>query len=112
LFFAGLVAVHVILLLLRVTKYHDANLKLVRFSYALGILLLLQLMLGIGSYFAKFTTLLWLPSEMFVLLTTTHLTVGALMLVTSLALTLRSYRLSAMSKPAVGPNALTEQFSI
>jgi cytochrome c oxidase assembly protein subunit 15 len=111
LFFAGLVAVHVILLLLRVTKY-QANLKMVRSAYALGILMLLQLLLGAGSYLAKFTVLLRLPIDMIVLLTTTHLIVGALMLVTSLALTLRSYRLSAMSKPALGANALTEQFSI
>ncbi len=111
LFFAGLVAVHVILLLLRVTKY-QANLKLVRSAYALGILMLLQLLLGAGSYLAKFTILLRLPLDMIVLLTTTHLIVGALMLVTSLALTLRAYRLSAMSKPALGANALTEQFSI
>jgi cytochrome c oxidase assembly protein subunit 15 len=112
LFFAGLVAVHVILLLLRATKYQDAHLKLVRSSYALGILMLLQLLLGAGSYLAKFTVLLRLPIDMIVLLTTTHLIVGALMLVTSLALTLRSYRLSALSKPALGANALTEQFSI
>ena len=112
LFFAGLVAVHVILLLLRVTKDQDAHLKLVRSAYALGILMLLQLLLGAGSYLAKFTVLLRLPIDMIVLLTTTHLIVGALMLVTSLALTLRSYRLSAMSKPALGANALTEQFSI
>jgi cytochrome c oxidase assembly protein subunit 15 len=111
LFFAGLVAVHVILLLLRVTKY-QANLKMVRSAYALGILMLLQLLLGAGSYLAKFTILLRLPLDMIVLLTTTHLIVGALMLVTSLALTLRAYRLSAMSKPALGANALTEQFSI
>jgi len=112
LFFAGLVAVHVILLLLRVTKDQDAHLKLVRSAYALGILMLLQLLLGAGSYLAKFTILLRLPLDVIVLLTTTHLIVGALMLVTSLALTLRSYRLSAMSKPALGANALTEQFSI
>ena len=112
LFFAGLVAVHVILLLLRVRKYQDGHLKLVRFSYALGTLMLLQLLLGAGSYLAKFTILLRLPLDMIVLLTTTHLIVGALMLVTSLALTLRSYRLSAMSKPALGENALSEQFSL
>ena len=112
LFFAGLVAVHVILLLLRVTKDQDAHLKLVRSAYALGILMLLQLLLGAGSYLAKFTILLRLPLDVIVLLTTTHLIVGALMLVTSLALTLRAYRLSAMSKPALGANALTEQFSI
>jgi len=110
--FAGLVAVHVILLLLRVTKHHGANLKLVRSAYALGILLLLQFLLGAASYLAKFPILLRLSIDMIVLLTTTHLIVGALMLVTSLALALRSYRLSATSKPALGANALTEQFSI
>jgi cytochrome c oxidase assembly protein subunit 15 len=112
LFFAGLVALHVFLLMVRVTRYHAANLKLVRPACFLGILLLLQFLLGVGSYFAKFTPLLRLPIDIIVLLTTTHLIVGALMLVTSLALTLRSYRLSATAKPAVGTNTLTEQFSI
>jgi heme a synthase len=109
---AGLVALHVILLILRVTKYHAAPLKLVRLAGSLGILLLVQLLLGVGSYFAKFTTLLRLPMDMVVLLTTTHLIVGALMLVTSLALTLRSYRSSATAKPAMEPTALAEPFSI
>jgi cytochrome c oxidase assembly protein subunit 15 len=108
----GLVALHVILLILRVTKYHAARLKLVRLACSLGILLLVQLLLGVGSYLTKFTTLLPLPMDMVVILTTTHLIVGALMLVTSLALTLRSYRLSERPKPAMRPNALKEQFSI
>ena len=102
LFVAGLVALHVILLVWRVTKYHAARLKLVRLAGSLGILLLVQLLLGVGSYFAKFTTLLRLPMDMIVFLTTTHLIVGALMLVTSLALTLHSYRLSERTKPASG----------
>ncbi len=71
-----------------------ARLKLVRLAGSLGILLLVQLLLGVGSYFAKFTTLLQLPMDMVVFLTTTHLIVGALMLVTSSALTIHSYRLS------------------
>jgi heme a synthase len=111
LFVGGLVAIHVILLILRVTKYHAAKVKLVRLAGSLGILLLVQLLLGVGSYFAKFTTLWRLPMDMVVLLTTTHLIVGALMLVSSLALTLRSYRSSERAKPAMGPKALKEQFS-
>jgi heme a synthase len=111
LFVGGLVALHVILLVLRVTRYHAARLKLVRLACCLGTLLLVQLLLGIGSYFAKFTTLLRLPMDMVVLLTTMHLVVGALMLATSLALALRSYRLSDSAKPTMGPNALEEQFS-
>jgi len=112
LLFAGLVAVHVILLLWRVTKHHGANLKLVRSAYGLGILLLLQLLLGAGSYMAKFTILLSLPADMLVFLTTTHLIVGALMLATSLGLSLRSYRLSAAVGPAIGSTALREQVSL
>ena len=108
----GLVALHVILLILRVTKSHAARLKLVRLACSLGILLLVQLLLGVGSYLAKFTALLPLPMDMVVLVTTTHLIVGALMLVSSLALTLRSYRLSERPKPAMRPNALKEQFSL
>ena len=46
LFVAGLVALHVILLIRRVTKYHAARLKLVRLAGSLGILLLVQLLLG------------------------------------------------------------------
>ena len=88
---AGLVALHVTLLIWRVRKYHAARLKLVRLAGSLGILLLVQLLLGVGSYFAKFITLLQLPMDMVVFLTTTHLIVGALMLVTSLALTIHSY---------------------
>jgi heme a synthase len=112
LLFAGLVAVHVILLLWRVTKHHGANLKLVRSAYVLGILLFLQLLLGAGSYLAKFTILLRLPIDMIVFLTTTHLIVGALMLATSLVLSLRSYRLSAAVRRAIGSTALTEQVSL
>jgi hypothetical protein len=111
LFVAGLVALHVGLLIWRITKYHAARLKLVRLAGSLGILLLVQLLLGVGSYFAKFITLLRLPMDMVVFLTTTHLIVGALMLVTSLALTLHSYRLSERTKPALRPNPLKEEFS-
>src|SRR5687768_11835067 len=111
LLFAALVALHVILLILRVTRYHAANLKLIRSTCLLAILLLLQLLHGVGSYLAKFTPLFRLPIDMIVFLTTTHLVVGALLLVASLVITLRAYRLSAQAKPAMGPNALAEQFS-
>jgi len=93
-FFPRAVCASSTLLIWRVTKYHAARLKLVRLAGSLGILLLVQLLLGVGSYFAKFITLLRLPMDMVVFLTTTHLIVGALMLVTSLALTIHSYRLS------------------
>ena len=111
LFFAALVALHVVLVLVRIMKFHGDLPKLTRPACFLGALLLLQLMLGIGSYFGKFTSMLGLPMGTLVLLTTTHLIMGALMLATSLMLTLRAYRLSTTSKAAIGHKVLTEQFS-
>jgi cytochrome c oxidase assembly protein subunit 15 len=111
LFFAALVALHVIFILVRVMKFHADRPKLTRPASFLGVLLLLQLMLGVGSYFGKFTSMFGLPTGTLMILTTTHLVMGALMLATSLLLTLRAYRFSTTSKASVGPKVLTEQFS-
>ena len=46
-----------------------------------------------------------------VMLTTTHMVIGALMLATSLLLTLRAYRFSTTAKASIGRKILTEQFS-
>jgi len=112
LLFAALVALHVMFILLRVVKYHAHRPKLVGPAKILGLLLLIQMLLGTGSFFGKFTPLLGLPIEFLVLLTTAHLVVGALMLVISLVLTLRSYRYSAAPTPPVREKVLTEQFSL
>jgi cytochrome c oxidase assembly protein subunit 15 len=111
LFFAALVALHVIFILVRVMKFHADRPKLTRPASFLGVLLLLQLMLGVGSYFGKFTSMFGLPTGTLMILTTTHLVMGALMLATSLLLTLRAYRFSTTSKASVGQKVLTEQFS-
>jgi cytochrome c oxidase assembly protein subunit 15 len=111
LFFAALVALHVVLVLVRIMKFHGDLPKLTRPVCFLGALLLLQLMLGIGSYFGKFTSMLGLPMWTLVVLTTMHLVTGALTLATSLMLTLRAYRFSTTSKAAIGHKVLTEQFS-
>jgi cytochrome c oxidase assembly protein subunit 15 len=111
LFFAALVALHVIFIIVRVMKFHADRPKLTRPACFLGVLLLVQLMLGVGSYFAKFTSMFGLPTGMLMILTTTHLVTGALMLATSLLLTLRAYRFSTTSKTSVGQKVLTEQFS-
>jgi heme a synthase len=111
LFFAALVALHVIFVLVRIMKFHADLPKLTRPACFLGVLLLLQLMLGIGSYFGKFTSMLGLSMGTLVILTTTHLVTGALMLATSLLLTLRAYRFSTTSKASIGRKILTEQFS-
>ena len=68
-------------------------------------------MLGLASYFAKFTSALGLPMGALVVLTTTHLITGSLMLATSLLVMLRAYRYSVSSKLTGGQRVLTEQFS-
>jgi cytochrome c oxidase assembly protein subunit 15 len=113
LLFAALVGIHVILIFIRIMKFHSDRPELVRPARMLAMLLLLQLMLGTGSYFGKFTTLLQAPLGAVVFLTTTHLVTGALLLATSLLLTLRSYRLSVSNEPApLERKILTEPLSL
>jgi heme a synthase len=108
---AGLVGLHVLLILVRVIKFHSDSPKLVRPAWFIVFLFSLQLMLGAGSYFGKFTPLWLLPLGALVSLTTTHLVTGALLLAMSLRLTLRSYRFSRSDTAALGGEVLTEQFS-
>jgi heme A synthase len=109
--FAALVALHTMLILIRVSRNHASVYELQRPALVLFALLLLQLLLGTVSYLAKFTAALRLPIDATVILTTTHLACGALMLGTAVALTLRSYRLSMARTQAAGREILTEQFS-
>lgn len=108
---AALVALHVLFILVRTMKLDAARPKLARPAGFLAILLLVQILLGLGSYFGKFTSMLGLPMETLVILTTTHLVTGALMLAVSLLLTLRAYRFSASSKAPMDHKVLAEQFS-
>jgi cytochrome c oxidase assembly protein subunit 15 len=108
---AALVALHVILLLLRITRAHSDHAQLVRPTIFLSLLLLLQFMLGAAAYFSKFTAMLQWTLATIVLLTTTHLITGALMLATSLILTLRASR-SSNSIESTALSALTEQYSL
>ena len=111
--FAVLVALHVVLVVMRVTRHHNDVAPLNRPALALLALLMLQLVLGGVSYVAKFTTLWRVSFDFIVLVTTTHLAVGALMLAASVALTLRSYRLSARSMDNRSrKEAFAEQFSV
>jgi cytochrome c oxidase assembly protein subunit 15 len=111
LLFAALVALHVLFILVRVMRSHADHPRLTRPAGFLGILLLLQLLLGVGAYVGKFTSMGGFSMETLVFLTTTHLVTGALMLVTSLLLTLRAYRSATPSKDSVLQKVLTEQFS-
>ena len=111
--FAALVALHVLLVVMRVRRQHGNVAQLNRPVLLLFFLLALQIALGGASYVAKFTTLWRLPVDLVVLITTTHLATGALMLAASVAVTLRSHRLSVL--PSHGrprKEVLTEQFSV
>jgi cytochrome c oxidase assembly protein subunit 15 len=111
--FAALVAIHVLLIVLRVSRHHADVAQLSKPALLLFVLLLAQFALGGASYVAKFTTLWVVSFDAVVLITTLHLAVGALMLAASVALTLRAYRLSA--RPADDSRrkeVLAEQFSV
>lgn len=112
LLFAALVAIHVILIAMRVTRHHAGIDLLNRPALALVILLLVQIALGGASYAAKFTTLWPISFDAIVFITTLHLAVGALMLAASVALTLRTYRFSAPSEHGRKKEVLAEQFSV
>jgi cytochrome c oxidase assembly protein subunit 15 len=112
LLFALFVAVHVFLLLGRVTRLEPKRPYLARPARWLTALLIIQILLGVGSFFGKFTPLLRLPMGAVVVLTTTHLAIGALMLAVSLLLTLQAHRATAAATPLARANRLTEQFSL
>jgi cytochrome c oxidase assembly protein subunit 15 len=111
LFVGFLVAVHVVLLLLRVSRHFRNRARLLRGAAILGALLSMQLLLGPGAYVGKYTALLRMPTEALVYLTTIHLVVGALMLATSVTLTLRVLRLSRAER-SLAEGILREQPSI
>lgn len=109
---AALVTLHVLLLDMRILRFHSDQPKLLRPVVVLSGLLFLQLALGLGSYLAKFTPLgMALPPLAVVVLRTTHVVTGALMLVTSLVLTLKSYRFLVPSESPPGRGFLSEQVS-
>ena len=90
---AGLVTIGVLWLLARILSQFSSQARLRRAPFLLSGLLVLQVFLGIGSY-------LWLlsarnapqPLPLVDAVTTTHVAVGALVLASSLLLTLKIYR--------------------
>jgi cytochrome c oxidase assembly protein subunit 15 len=108
-FGAALVSVHVVLLAARVRWNHKELPALTRPAMLLCVLLLLQLGLGLGAYVSKFTVSVVFLNPFMVILATSHVVVGALMLVTSVLLTLRAYWLLDPLRPAVRPQLVSEQ---
>lgn len=100
---AALVTIHVFVLAAHIRKCHSDQPRLVVPATLLGALVVLQLLLGLGSYVGRFTSIGPLyPSLTGLALPITHRITGALMLATCLVLTLRAYRLVASATPAVG----------
>ena len=91
--FAALIVILVHLLAVRLRRYHPDRRPLIRAAAILLGLLILQLLLGLGSYVARFTGLaLPLISVSTLALPISDRLTGGLMLVTSLVLTLRLHR--------------------
>ena len=99
LLFAFLVALHIFLLARRVLGGNgDAQRIGQSMPMVLLSLLVIQLMLGTGAFFAKLTAFgETFATALTVTITTAHVAVGALMLVSSFVLTLRIYRFTDAS---------------
>ena len=112
LLFAGLVTIHIFLLLRRILRDHPENLSLVRFALLLGGLLAVQLILGIGAYLVEFTAFAaGVPSVAGVIITTAHVAIGALMLVISVVLTLNVCRFTSRAKSVTGRGLVSDEVS-
>ena len=112
LLFAGLVTIHIFLLLRRILRDQPENPSLVRFALLLGGLLAVQLILGIGAYLVEFTAFAaGVPSVAGVIITTAHVAVGALMLVISVALTLNVCRFTSRAKSVTSRGLVSDEVS-
>ena len=112
LLFAGLVTIHIFLLLRRILRDHPENPSLVRFALLLSGLLAVQLILGIGAYLVEFTAFAaGVPSVAGVIITTAHVAIGALMLVISVALTLSVCRFTSRAESVTSQGPVSDEVS-
>ncbi len=112
LLFAGLVTIHIFLLLRRILRNHPENPSLVRLALLLSGLLAVQLTLGFGAYLAEFTTLgEGVAPVAGVIITTAHVAIGALMLVVSVVLTLDVFRCTSKSELAASQGLVSDEVS-
>lgn len=105
LLFAFLVALHIFLL---TRRFFTMGEETQRIGQSLPLLLLgllvVQLMLGIGAYITKLTTFGATASALLTdIVTTAHVAVGALMLVSSFVITLKIYRFTNTTIPIETP---------
>ena len=107
LLFAFLVALHIFLLARRILGTND---EAQRVAPSMALLLLgllaVQLMLGTGAFFAKLTAFgETFAAALTVAITSAHVAVGALMLVSSFVLTLKIYKFTDASVPVDAPTS-------
>ena len=111
--FAGLVTIHIFLLLRRILKNYLENPSLVRLTLLLSGLLVVQLTLGFGAYLAEFTVFSEsVFSVIGVIITTAHVAIGALMLVVSVILTLNVFRFISRSEPVASQGLVSDEVSV
>ena len=112
LLFAGLVTIHIFLLLRRILKNYPENPALVRLILILSGLLAVQLTLGFGAYLTEFTAFgRGVAPVAGVAITTAHVAIGALMLVGSVVLTLNVFRFTNRSEPVTSQGLVSDEVS-
>ncbi len=112
LLFAGLVTIHIFLLLRRILKNYPANSPLVQLTWLLSGLLAVQLTLGFGAYLAEFTAFgIGVAPVVGVIITTAHVAIGALMLVVSVILTLNVFRFTSRSELFASRGLVSDEVS-
>ena len=112
LLFAGLVTIHIFLLLRRILKNYPEQPILVRLILLLSGFLAVQLTLGFGAYLAEFTAFgEGVPPVAGVIITTAHVAIGALMLVVSVVLTLNVLRFTSRSELVAGRGLVSDEVS-
>lgn len=90
---AFLIIIHAVLLISRINRYHDEVAPLVHLSIALGVLVLIQFFLGIGSFVTtNLTSAGYAPSGEEIFFTAIHQTTGAVILATSFLMALMAHR--------------------
>ena len=109
----GAVAVFIVTFLLvdHVQQYHATQRPLLRSGILLRRLLLLQVGLGLFTYVMKYLAPSGPLTPQAVLLATSHVIVGAFMLVTSVRFTLRAYRVGRGPEEAASP-IFSEQVTV
>lgn len=112
LLFAGLVTIHIFLLLRRILQDHLENRLLVRLILLLSGLLAVQLVLGFGAFVTEFTALGKGVSPVAgVAITTAHVAIGALMMVSSVLLALNVFRFTMGSEPVANRGLVSDEVS-